>query len=154
MKHRREYDIKLVGRNLRRLREKKNLSVQDVREYLCLGSVQAIYKYEAGRNYPQADVLFALLELYEADFRELICEQLPHCTFSQEGCWFIFAKVGKQLEMRLEVVIGRDTASKMKSGQFSDSLLSYVRMSSNEQPKKYNSLQRNVASIRSNSFLQ
>ena len=58
MRQRREYDAGLVGRNLKRLREKKRLSVEDVREYLCLGSVQAIYKYEAGRNYPQADVLF------------------------------------------------------------------------------------------------
>ena len=55
MRQRREYDAGLVGRNLKRLREKKRLSVEDVREYLCLGSVQAIYKYEAGRNYPQAD---------------------------------------------------------------------------------------------------
>ena len=44
MRQRREYDAGLVGRNLKRLREKKRLSVEDVREYLCLGSVQAIYK--------------------------------------------------------------------------------------------------------------
>lgn len=78
MRYRREYDIKLVGRNLKRLREKKKLSVEDVREYLCLGSVQAIYKYEEGRNYPQADTLFALMELYGAEFRELTYEQ-PIC---------------------------------------------------------------------------
>ena len=106
MRHRREYDMKLVGRNLRRLRENKNLSVEDVREYLGLGSVQAIYKYEAGRNYPQTDVLFALMELYEADFRELICEQLSHCSFSREGCWILYAAVGKQPELSLEVMIG------------------------------------------------
>ena len=98
--------MELVGYNLRRLREKKNLSVEDVREYLCLGSVQAIYKYEAGRNYPRSDVLLALLELYEADYRELICEQLIHCTFSREGCWIIF--VTAEPELMLEVVIGRD----------------------------------------------
>lgn len=108
LKHRREYDMKLVGRNLRRLREKMNLSVEDVREYLCLGSVQAIYKYEAGRNYPQADVLLALLELYESDYRELICEQLTHCRFSRGGCWVIFAPMGDQPEIMLDMVIGRD----------------------------------------------
>ena len=43
---RREYDMKQIGQNLRRLRISKKLSVEDVRKYLCLGSVQAIYKYE------------------------------------------------------------------------------------------------------------
>lgn len=89
MKHRREYDLKMIGRNLKRLREERHLSVEDVREYLCLGSVQAVYKYEAGRNYPQADVLMALLELYEADFRELIYVQISQCTCLKEGCWVI-----------------------------------------------------------------
>ena len=69
-------------------------------------TVQAIYKYEAGRNYPQTDVMFALLELYEADFRELICEQLSHCSFSREGCWILYAAVGKQPELSLEVMVG------------------------------------------------
>lgn len=89
MRHRREYDLKMIGRNLKRLREERQLSVEDVREYLCLGSVQAVYKYEAGQNYPQADVLMALLELYEADFRELIFEQMSRCIFRKEGCWVI-----------------------------------------------------------------
>ena len=50
--HRPEYDMKIIGRNLKRLREGKNLSVDEVRKYLQLGSVQAIYKYENGTNYP------------------------------------------------------------------------------------------------------
>ncbi len=67
-----EYDMKVVGRNLRRLRLAKNLSVDDVREYLCLGSVQAIYKYERGIGYPQTDTMFALMELYEAGLYDII----------------------------------------------------------------------------------
>lgn len=39
MKHRPEYDMKLIGKNLKRLREEKKLTVEDVREYLRLGSV-------------------------------------------------------------------------------------------------------------------
>ena len=42
MKHRPEYDRNLIGKNLRRLREAKNLSVEEVKEYLRLGSVQAL----------------------------------------------------------------------------------------------------------------
>ena len=122
MRHRREYDSKLVGRNLKRLCEKKNLSVEDVREYLCLGSVQAIYKYEAGRNYPQTDVMFALLELYEADFRELLWEQLKYCRFSKDGCWVIFATMEDWPEILLEVVTERNPVKKRKSDQFAESL--------------------------------
>ena len=117
MRHRREYDIKLVGRNLKRLREKKKLSVEDVREYLGLGSVQAIYKYEAGRNYPQADVLFALMELYEADFRDLIREKLTHCNFSREGCWVISEITEEWPELLLEVAVGQDFGKSEYAGR-------------------------------------
>lgn len=73
MRHRPEYDMKVIGQNLRRLREAKNLSVEEVREYLCLGSVQTVYKYEKGKSYPQVDSMFALMELYEADLKDIIC---------------------------------------------------------------------------------
>ena len=72
MIYRPEYDMKVIGQNLKRLRVAKNLSVDDVREYLCLGSVQAIYKYEKGKSYPQADTMFALMELYEANLYDII----------------------------------------------------------------------------------
>ena len=73
-KYRREYDKQLIGRNLRRCRETKNLSVEAVREYLCLGSQQAIYKWEEGKCFPQTDTLLALMELYEMQFEDLIFE--------------------------------------------------------------------------------
>lgn len=74
MKRRPEYDMKLIGKNLRCLRERKNLSVDEVRKYLCLGSVQAIYKYESGKNYPPADAMFALMELYGASVYDITRE--------------------------------------------------------------------------------
>lgn len=46
MKYRPEYNNKLIGKNLRRCRQAKSLSVEQVREYLRLGSLQAIYKWE------------------------------------------------------------------------------------------------------------
>ena len=42
-----EYDAKSIGRNLKHLRKAKKLTVDEVRKYLGVGSVQAIYKYEA-----------------------------------------------------------------------------------------------------------
>lgn len=72
MMYRPEYDLKVIGKNLRFLREKKNLSVEDVRKYLHLGSVQAIYKYENGVGLPPADTMFALMELYGAELKDII----------------------------------------------------------------------------------
>lgn len=64
--------MKKIGQNLRRLRKAKGLSVDEVREYLYLGSVQAYYKYERGAGYMPADSLLALMELYEADLHDII----------------------------------------------------------------------------------
>lgn len=71
-KNRKEYDLKVVGANLKRLREQKGYSVAEVRDYLQLGSVQAVYKYESGKNYPQADTLLALMELYDASLEDIV----------------------------------------------------------------------------------
>ena len=70
-----EYDFRVIGRNLRKLRESKNLSVEDVRQYMQLGTIQAVYKWERGDGLPQADSLLALLALYEVnDYRMLLEE--------------------------------------------------------------------------------
>ena len=69
-----EYDMRVIGRNLRRFREKMNLSVEEIRQYLCLGTVQAVYKYEEGRSFPRADTMFALMELYGVGIDEIVQE--------------------------------------------------------------------------------
>lgn len=74
MRYRPEYDMQLIGRNLKRLREERKLTVDDVRKYLRLGSVQAIYKYESGRSYPPVDAMFALMQLYGAQLYDIVCE--------------------------------------------------------------------------------
>ena len=76
MEYRPEYNPKVIGRNLKRLRKKKGLSVQEVREYLRLGTPQAIYKYESGKGYPQADTLLALMYLYDADYHDIVDEHI------------------------------------------------------------------------------
>ena len=68
---RRDYDMKIMGENMKRLRLAKGLTVEQVRDYLGFSSVQAVYKYEEGRGMPQADALLALMELYEADTHDI-----------------------------------------------------------------------------------
>ena len=46
------------------------------------GTVQAIYKYEKGKCYPQADTMFALMELYEANLFDIVCEHEEDCASS------------------------------------------------------------------------
>ena len=70
-----EYDPKTIGKNLRRLRVANGYKVEDIREYLGLGCPQAVYKYESGLSYPQADSLIALMQLYNVSWDELIREQ-------------------------------------------------------------------------------
>ena len=84
MQYRPEYDLQVIGNNLRRLRKAKKLSVEQVREYLRLGSTQAIYKYENGQSYPQADTMFALMELYDADMYEITGRTAEVCRSYEE----------------------------------------------------------------------
>lgn len=85
MKYRPEYDPKVIGKNLKRLREAKNLSVNEVREYLRL-SKQAVYNYESGKRYPQSDTMFALMELYEADLHDIIDEYVEVSAIMDIPC--------------------------------------------------------------------
>ncbi|MBQ9990468.1 MAG: helix-turn-helix transcriptional regulator [Lachnospiraceae bacterium] len=71
---RKEIDSQMFGSNLRFYRNLRGYTVEEVREYLCLGSAQSVYKWESGKNFPQADTLIALMELYEIDYRELLEE--------------------------------------------------------------------------------
>ena len=79
MDRRPEYDKELIGDNLRRRRQARNLSVEQVREYLGLGSTQSIYKWEEGRSFPQADNLFALMEWYGMELKDLLYGQRQFC---------------------------------------------------------------------------
>ena len=78
---RKEYDFRIIGKNLKRLRLAKKLSVENVRDYLLLCSVQAVYKWERGESLPQADTFMALLELYGVEsLREITCVSPPQIS--------------------------------------------------------------------------
>lgn len=105
MKHRPEYNPKVIGENLRRLRKEKCLSVKEVQEYLRIGSVQAIYKYENGKGYPQADTMFALMELYEADINDIIHKHKT--VIRHDNAKFDFYCIGEYLIPELNIIINQ-----------------------------------------------
>lgn len=75
MKKRPEYNLNATGENLRRLREEKHFSAEDVRRYMGLASVQSVYSWERGENFPAADNLLALAELYEVSPTRMLVKE-------------------------------------------------------------------------------
>lgn len=86
---------------MRYLRRAKKLTVDEVRKYLCQASVQTLYKYEAGKCYPSADVLLALMQLYEADLYDILCEAENRPIF--EPRYMTKAQKIKQLKCCLKI---------------------------------------------------
>ena len=63
------FDIVASGERMRQIRRQRNISVKQVMEYM------AVYKWEAGKCYPQADNLVALAILYHVSPMELLVEE-------------------------------------------------------------------------------
>lgn len=70
-----EYDLRTIGNNLKKLRVANGMSVEEVRAYMQLGTVQSVYKWERGDGLPQADTLIALMQLYGTNNIELLIEE-------------------------------------------------------------------------------
>lgn len=67
-----EYDMAAMGKKMQYYRKLRNISVEEVRQYMHFSSVQAIYKWESGKCFPSADNLLALAELYGVDPADLM----------------------------------------------------------------------------------
>lgn len=62
-----------TGIQLRRIMDKKNLSVKDVQQFLGLGSVQSVYHWLSGKSMPTIDNLYALSELFQMSIDDMVC---------------------------------------------------------------------------------
>lgn len=78
MNKRPEYSMVETGKRIRMFRMEKNISVEQIRQYMQLESPQAIYKWEKGKCFPQADNLLALAKLFEVDATDIMVEK--KCT--------------------------------------------------------------------------
>lgn len=72
MNQRPEYDAVKTGQKLRRCRLACGYTAEQVREYIRIGTVQAVYKWERGACFPSLDDFFALAELYGVKPDELL----------------------------------------------------------------------------------
>ena len=53
------FDIVTSGARMRAIRQERKISVKQVMEYMGFESTQAVYKWEAGKCFPQADNFFS-----------------------------------------------------------------------------------------------
>ena len=104
MNQRPEYDPKRTGQNLKRLRQQCGYTAEQVSEYIGIGTVQAIYKWERGECFPVLDNFFALAELYGADPSEILIRR----ETKESECYMEVAASGKKMLTRpLEMYVLR-----------------------------------------------
>lgn len=65
-------DMKKTGKNIQKLREERELTVNDVRRYINLDSPQAIYQWQRGLVLPSVDHLLALSILFEVKMEDIL----------------------------------------------------------------------------------
>ena len=73
---RREYpviDIKRTGQVIKKVMKAKGLKVEDIQNFLQLGSRQGIYHWFEGQSLPTLDNIYALSELFHMPIDSLLC---------------------------------------------------------------------------------
>lgn len=89
------FDIVASGERMKEIRKQRNISVKQVMEYMGFESTQAVYKWEAGKCYPQADNLVALAILYNVSPMELLVEE--DLVSSSSRLWGNYCSVNHRL---------------------------------------------------------
>ena len=68
-------DLAATGRNIRRLRQERGLSVRDLQSYFGFDEPRAIYKWEGAKNLPSIDHLVALARLFDVSIDDILVEK-------------------------------------------------------------------------------
>lgn len=66
-------DAQKTGCRIHDLMKENNVTVRDVRDQLCLQSVQSIYQWLNGHNLPSLDNLYAMSVLFGVPMDEIVC---------------------------------------------------------------------------------
>ena len=66
-------DKKKTGLNLKRIMDKRGVTVKEVQDYLGLGSIQSIYHWLNGISLPSVDNLYALSQLLQVSIDDMLC---------------------------------------------------------------------------------
>ena len=66
-------NLRETGINLHRIMDKREITPKDIKEFLNLGSIQAVYNWCNGQNLPTVDNLYALSQLLRVPIDAIIC---------------------------------------------------------------------------------
>ena len=78
-------DLAATGRNIRRLRLEKRLTVRDLQGYFGFEQPQAIYKWQSGKSLPTADNLLALSVLLGVPMEQILVFRNNSTMAEQQG---------------------------------------------------------------------
>ena len=70
-------DTVATGDNIRRLREKRGLTVKDLQSYFGFEMPQAIYKWQRGESLPSVDNLYALGRILNVPMDQILIQTRP-----------------------------------------------------------------------------
>ncbi len=65
-------DMKLTGRNISALRERRGISVRDLQDLLGFSTPQSIYKWQRGETLPTVENLVALACILSVPIEEIL----------------------------------------------------------------------------------
>ena len=65
-------DTVATGRNIKRLRKERGLTVRDLQKYFGFDEPQAIYKWQWGKSLPTLDNIYALSFLLEVPIDDIL----------------------------------------------------------------------------------
>ena len=100
MTNRPEYSLLKTGEQIRKLRKERKISVEHMRDYLQLGSAQAIYKWENGKCFPQADNLMALAKLFNISPTQIMVEDKSYIYQEIIDKILLFKKLNRECEKK------------------------------------------------------
>ena len=96
-------DLTATGRNIKRLRYERGLTVRDVQDYFGFEAPQAIYRWESGKTLPLIDNLVALGQLFAVPIESiLVMKEIPAMEIRDFGliyvirgkaCWAVYRAV-------------------------------------------------------------
>lgn len=87
-------DLQATGRQIKRIRMEKQISITDICEYMGFENPQAVYKWQRGESLPSVDNLFALSRLFETPIDNILCErEEAEASFSIALKGIRFAKI-------------------------------------------------------------
>ena len=73
-------DRRATGINIRRIMDRRGISVKDLQRYLGLGSIQSIYHWLNGICLPSLDNLYAMSRYFRLPLDALICGSEPRLS--------------------------------------------------------------------------